>query len=545
MRLLNVHTFELETFFDNIPQYATLSHCWEDEEVVFSDLDDLEQARKKKGFAKVQKICELASEDGFEYAWIDTCCIDKSSSAELSEAINSMFAWYKNCGRCYGFLTDVEFEGAFTEITVTEQFNILSTSKWFTRAWTLQELLAPRDSVWSRASGMYFYSRDWRLLGNKTTLTEVISIITRVPFRYLLGDALGTASISMRMSWAAGRQATRGEDIAYSLLGIFDVSMPLLYGEGKTKAFWRLQEEIMKLSEDETLFAWRKTHPFSDSHVFANEPNDFIEAGRLMPFESEFSPPPYTMTHRGLRISLPLFSGRQLDERGLTALQPLCSESQIRWDVDVTWGVLRCHILDDYRYIVVIPLQCLSPNVFFRDHSLEVSLIPEDLLPDTTYTHEIYIKRGTTHDDRDSVKRRFGFFFQNVPANAYIRSLTPEVVMSSFERIVYGKPGSGSWEASIELVCPQLVNGWTQADDLVIPLTLGCTSILNLQTGAKAPRPWCRIGDYGPSIVRYNHDHVSSEALIASGLKVKATITSRKVLMQDMFVVDIEIGNLY
>ncbi|KAB2103060.1 hypothetical protein AG0111_0g8891 [Alternaria gaisen] len=543
MRLLNARTFQLKTFFNNIPPYAILSHCWEDEEVVFSDLDHLEKARKKKGFAKLQKTCKLAIEHGFEYAWIDTCCIDKSSSAELSEAINSMFAWYKNCGQCYAYLADVEFEGAFTDSTVTEQFDTLSTSKWFTRAWTLQELLAPKASVWSRASGMHFYSRNWRLLGNKTTLTEVISMITRVPFRYLLGDALGAASISMRMSWAAGRQATRAEDIAYSLLGIFDVNMPLLYGEGKRKAFWRLQEEIMKLSEDETLFAWRKTNPFSDSHIFANEPDDFSEAGRLVPFESEFPPPPYTMTHRGLRISLPLFSGDQLDVRGLIALQPLYSKTQRRWDVDVTWGILRCHVLHDYRYRVVIPLQCLSPNVFFRDHSLEASLIPEHLLPDTTYTHEIYIKSGITYIDRDPVKRRFGFFFQNVPANAYIRSPIPEVAMSSSERIVYGKPGGGSWEASIELVCPPPIHGWSQAGDLVIPLTLGCISTWSMQNGEQAPRPWCKIGNYGPSIVRHYHDHVSSETLTPSGLKFKATITSRKVLMQDMFVVDIEIDN--
>ena len=96
MRLLDARTFRLKTFFNNIPPYAILSHCWEDEEVVFSDLDDLEEARKKKGFAKLQKTCELAIEDGFEYAWIDTCCIDKSSSAELSEAINSMFSWYSS-----------------------------------------------------------------------------------------------------------------------------------------------------------------------------------------------------------------------------------------------------------------------------------------------------------------------------------------------------------------------------------------------------------------------------------------------------------------
>ena len=114
MRLLNVHTFELETFFDNIPQYAILSHCWEDEEVVFSDLDDLEQARKKGGFAKVQKTCEVAIEDRLKWVWIDTCCIDKSSSAELTEAINSMYRWYKDAKVCYVHLEDLASAAAIS-----------------------------------------------------------------------------------------------------------------------------------------------------------------------------------------------------------------------------------------------------------------------------------------------------------------------------------------------------------------------------------------------------------------------------------------------
>lgn len=131
MRLLNAHTFELKTFFDKIPRYAILSHCWEEEEVVFSDLADLEAARKKKGFAKIQETCELAIGDGLSYVWIDSCCIEKGSSAELSEAINSMFAWYRGCTPCYAYLADVEFSVENTLHTTLE------VSKWFSRAWTL------------------------------------------------------------------------------------------------------------------------------------------------------------------------------------------------------------------------------------------------------------------------------------------------------------------------------------------------------------------------------------------------------------------------
>jgi len=273
MRLLDARTLELKTFVDHIPPYAILSHYWEDEEVQFSDLADLEQAMKKKGFAKIERTCELAIMDGLDFAWVDTCCIDKSSSAELSEAINSMFAWYRYSQQCYVYLADVGFEGAFAEGQSARYRFAFSRSRWFKRAWTLQELLAPgnfhpdkdpheynRFVSMKTPSGRYydmkFYSRDWQLLGRKVNLGRQISKITGIPMEYLDGQSLETASISMRMSWAAERQATRPEDIAYSLLGIFDVNMPLLYGEGRTKAFRRLQEEIIKISEDETLFAW-------------------------------------------------------------------------------------------------------------------------------------------------------------------------------------------------------------------------------------------------------------------------------------------------
>src|SRR5436309_3001846 len=121
MRLLNTRTLKLREFVDNAPPYAILSHCWEEEEVVFADLSNLDEAKTKKGFEKLQKTCEQALNDDFDYVWIDTCCIDKSSSAELSEAINSMFAWYKESTKCYAYLADVESQEGFAK------------SKWFTR----------------------------------------------------------------------------------------------------------------------------------------------------------------------------------------------------------------------------------------------------------------------------------------------------------------------------------------------------------------------------------------------------------------------------
>ncbi|KAF2852916.1 HET-domain-containing protein, partial [Plenodomus tracheiphilus IPT5] len=223
MRLLDTQTLELRSFTDYVPPYAILSHCWEEEEVSFADLSNLEAARLKKGFLKVQRACERAVKDNYDYLWIDSCAIDKSSSAELSEAINSMFVWYRGARMCYIYLADVDGPSD------------LSKSRWFTRAWTLQELLAPcrfRDAWKSRIK---FLDRNWQVLSNETTSSKVLSEITGIPQECFDGIGLYDASISMRMSWAAGRQATRPEDIAYALLGIFDVNMPLLYGEGKIK----------------------------------------------------------------------------------------------------------------------------------------------------------------------------------------------------------------------------------------------------------------------------------------------------------------------
>ncbi|KAK3367857.1 hypothetical protein B0H63DRAFT_535956 [Podospora didyma] len=223
MRLLNAETLQLELFLgSDVPEDAILSHTGENQETLFDDIRNGKDVRSspKEGLAKVTGSCEMARDDGFLYIWIDTCCIDKSSSTELSEAINSMFAWYQ------------------------------PWSRWFSRGWTLQERLAPSDLV--------FYSANWEAIGNRKELAELYhqSCIVNDPrplsshigpicssctAPMAIADIFASYSVATRMSWAAKRHTTRIEDIAYCLLGMFDVHMPLLYGEGK-KAFLRLQE---------------------------------------------------------------------------------------------------------------------------------------------------------------------------------------------------------------------------------------------------------------------------------------------------------------
>ncbi|TGO23951.1 hypothetical protein BPAE_0116g00120 [Botrytis paeoniae] len=305
MRLINTTTYEFSEFHGgDIPEYAILSHTWENEEVTFQEWAfSRRKAEKKAGYAKIEATCKLASEIGLRYAWVDTCCIDKSSSAELSEAINSMFAWYAGAVVCFAFLADV-VEGEVEKVGSQlgkELREGLSKSRWFTRGWTLQELLAPSKIV--------FYSRNWVRLGDKSnTLTQVISHITGISASYLLGySPITAASVALRMFWVSRRKTTRVEDMAYCMLGIFDINMPLLYGEG-TKAFVRLQEEIIKVSDDHTIFCWTWTSTVSPAwmNLIAPSPDTFQGSRYFIPASTFGQVSPYSMTNAGLSISLPV-----------------------------------------------------------------------------------------------------------------------------------------------------------------------------------------------------------------------------------------------
>ncbi|KAF4962411.1 hypothetical protein FSARC_9520 [Fusarium sarcochroum] len=258
MRLINVETLELESFVGElgrpIPTYAILSHVWTTEEVSFQEMTGLHPLpEESKGYRKIVDFCAKAQAEGFEYGWIDTCCIDKTSSAELSEAINSMFLWYRKSAACYVYLDDVTCME--NPVSSNSRFRM---SRWFTRGWTLQELLAPHEVI--------FLAEDWHEIGTKGNLSTTISEITKIDVITLLKHTWSHVSVAMIMSWASMRKTTRLEDQAYSLLGLFDVNMPLIYGEGH-KAFYRLQVEIMKFTNDDSLFAW-STEPL-DNHGYS------------------------------------------------------------------------------------------------------------------------------------------------------------------------------------------------------------------------------------------------------------------------------------
>ncbi|KAK7950970.1 uncharacterized protein PG986_006698 [Apiospora aurea] len=336
MWLINVDTLELEHVLDHeTTEYAILSHTWEEDEVTFQEFRDHRRrgddvaVRAKQGWRKIERFCALARGHGgrrLRYAWVDTCCIDKTSSAELSEAINSMYRWYADSANGgpdadadgdVGGVAALDEKGgdddARTAPSASGLVDDIFQCRWWTRGWTLQELIAPGKLI--------FLDRDFNLRGNKVSLHSKIAERTGIEKKILLHrKPLSSAHVARRMSWAAERQTTRAEDAAYSLMGIFDINMPLLYGEG-SKAFLRLQEEICRRSNgDLTLFAWTADAPpvatgkkkgagavdgEGDPEyrgILARHPREFLSAKTLGKQPGELHRGELSVTNKGIRI---------------------------------------------------------------------------------------------------------------------------------------------------------------------------------------------------------------------------------------------------
>ncbi|KAF4985280.1 hypothetical protein FGRMN_11240 [Fusarium graminum] len=341
MRLLNTKkVFIIETHGIETPPYAILSHTWSAEEIILKDVqnssayggpwsDADEQSfyllgvSKNKGFSKILQSVTLAANEGHQHIWIDTCCIDKTSSAELSEAINSMYQWYAKAEICYAYLADVTSAGTEELSAPNSSFR---QSRWFTRGWTLQELIASREVL--------FFASDWSYLGSKNgdiEFTRLLTEITGIQLDVLTGElSPQEVSLASRMHWASDRQTTQLEDIAYCLLGIFDVNLPLLYGEGK-RSFIRLQEAILNKDDDQSLFAWHlepvtekpKDQPLYIAHsggfsgLLADSPArswDNSEIEIASPLTLMSSPP--TISSKGLGLDFLLLSCEDDDVSG-------------------------------------------------------------------------------------------------------------------------------------------------------------------------------------------------------------------------------------
>ncbi|KAK4465404.1 hypothetical protein QBC42DRAFT_18726 [Cladorrhinum samala] len=406
MRLINVKTKRLELFYqDPTEPYAILSHTWgrEDDELSFLDmqperLDKCSSGRR----SKLDRSCAQADKEGIKYVWIDTCCIDKTNAVELSEAINSMFRWYQKSTICYAYLSDVR-RGDPEHI---------GKSRWFTRGWTLQELLAPR-----RVS---FFDAAWKQLGTRSSLSVVIGKATGIPHHILTGIATTrSCSVAQRMSWASRRTTTRQEDMAYCLLGIFDVTISPIYGEGLERAFGRLQEAIMKQTHDDSILAWSlgtpevqqqnsaSTAPYVSGGVMATSPAAFERCGNLVQRSRGFSE-----THLQ---KPPEISGGALAIR--------MSVDDQRTD-DLTFGYLSCGPKSDPSLVAAIPLvRCPQSNatdgdgnaVFLRPRDSHTFYIlrPKDMPPPKT----ILIRNDRSSDNMDPPKDKEYWLY--LPPNPY------------------------------------------------------------------------------------------------------------------------------
>ncbi|KAH3996514.1 hypothetical protein HBH92_092530 [Parastagonospora nodorum] len=391
----------LVEYAEKVPPYAILSHRWgaDDEEVTFEDMVEM-RGRTKKGYRKIRDCADQARKDGLGFFWVDTCCIDKSSSAELSEAINSMWSWYRKSEICYAYLNDCPARSQGKDRCQT-----LARSKWFTRGWTLQELLAP--------SKLVLYNVAWKAIGTKDKLAQDISEITGIDKYYLETDTslLERASVAERMSWASARETKRPEDGAYSLLGIFNINMPLLYGEG-TRAFQRLQEEIMKQSDDQSIFAWRAGRSHSGGGLLAQMPASFRASGNIVRAINSDATKPYAMTNRGLQIELPL-----LKRKGEILAR------------------LNCRMEHDFFSDLAIPLRRVGSGNQYERASGEVQSLPINEWVKAK-EHSIYIKTTSTDVAARSDPKEGSVIIRELPSGYTISQVFPGPSWPHGSRIV-------------------------------------------------------------------------------------------------------------
>ncbi|KAI0509525.1 hypothetical protein F5B22DRAFT_616614 [Xylaria bambusicola] len=517
MRLINVTTKTLENFDDDtkpIPPYAILSHTWgpDHEEISYQELQN-GAVKKGLGKYKFDKCCAEATHDGLSYAWIDTCCIDKTNSAELSEAINSMFKWYKDAQVCYAYLCDVD------EYPSKPQTNFRK-SRWFQRGWTLQELIAPKI--------VHFFDRKWNHLGQKRDLSLTLVEVTKIPRVFLLGIIpLHEASVAQRMSWASDRVTKRKEDLAYCLLGIFGITMPMIYGEGD-QAFIRLQEEITRHINDDSILAWNFQNPGSivkstveeaSGCALASSPSSFANSSHIVPCGPK---------------GIPL---RPLQTLGgcLLLQRPLHTDSHGQCFV-----VLECQL--DYQADQAIGIPVQNRPVGYDDY-IRLHEHPSVLLPR-------YIPEYSPYDDPGDIRilnNRFGTHHDENSHSFYI-----ENALENNLKLIRVTPRS-SWDRERDILIPNEETRYGQshrlwlkfqhqqngAEDFVLILEL-----ILMQIYQPEVRYHVMTCDKGAdlSAIKRDFSHFSllnlNKHSASNGiLGLKATVSRQKVGKKDLFVV--------
>jgi hypothetical protein len=426
MRLIHTTNLNFKWFaWKNIPEYAILSHTWESDkqtgestEVTFRDMTDIikdptHPSSKKDGYRKIVSACKVARDNKLEYIWVDTCCIEKESSSELSEAINSMYRWYQDAKVCYAYLSDLK---AADNIKLA-----LPECRWFTRGWCLQELIAP--------SAVWFYDSNWDYVGSKDELSQLLFDITQINKEVLRDSNLvASVPVARRMSWAAKRETSREEDLAYCLLGIFGVNMPMLYGEGPN-AFLRLQEQIVLSSNDLSIFAFdlnlKPTNPsgrmvVSYCDMFAKSPTAFKYHGAREYSETEPRwNEAFTVTNKGIYFQ------------------------RAKLHIDMRNGMYRMILNTEYPSLNhgFIYLRKVGPRLFVRcafDES-DHHFAHRELRP-TRVDEEIYIIQHITPLRQQQLKDVDKYSIQ---VKSQTHTWTPEAL-----EVLGGSPWSNHWDVS-------------------------------------------------------------------------------------------------
>ncbi|KAN0121996.1 HET domain containing protein [Hyaloscypha variabilis] len=431
MRLIDVEKKKLEEFIGgSIPPYAILSHTWgtNEDEILYEDIEQGNVNKSGPQLFKFEACCKQAFQDGLRYAWIDTCCIPRSDFTELGEAINSMFRWYKNTAVCYAYLADVP-----AGVDCSDPNSKFFTSRWFTRGWTLQELLAPKE--------VRFYDAAWNFLGTKGDMSIAIETITGIPRPVLQGWAsLDTQSVAQRMSLASKRVTKRPEDIAYCLLGLFSVYLSMIYGEGAEEAFSRFQQKIMTEVRDDSILAWglnlgepapKRLNPVLSAGALARSPSNFANCRRIRS-RQRYIGPIHSLEISGGCLSVKL----QLHE-------------EENGDI---YGALNCGPDDTDDEVVVIPLYAVSSesSEYIRPKYRLVQLRNKKSLegsPKLIYIHK-YQKNG----DGQLANRQHWFYVEeSIETNLELIDVQPRSRWQKNHGMIMttNEPGSDVTERSL------------------------------------------------------------------------------------------------
>lgn len=426
MRLINAKTHRLEEIRDvHVPPYAILSHRWEDEEILTEDIHS-GTASQKRGYAKLSACCEEAQRHNLDYVWIDTCSINRANSSEVTQSMNSMFKWYSKAAVCFAYLADVGSENSSFE-----------KSEWFNRGWTLQELIAP--------SNLRFYNSNWDFIGTKSDLESTISEITGIDPAVLAGASPESCSVAQRMSWAAKRATTLVEDRAYSLIGMFDVNLPIIYGEGE-KAFIRLQEEIIKHSDDHSIFAWSSNFPGERCGLLAPSLSCFERCRDVVRCKPIYPSEAFSVTNRGLSIVLP----------------------SVPWAMNTFLSILDCRLKESPEHVIGILLERLSADGQYartQVDGMKIQNIHQKTLNDLSPTRRHAFIRQSIIDP--PIRQKYAFWLRTLeiplvngnasrPIDIWSRDRTAQLEDSHMLQIPTGCSGSaGIVKVSCEdMVCP-------------------------------------------------------------------------------------------